>query len=110
MSEAAPSPEQPEDLELVSTPDLLVRLLAELEIRHERDVFILFIKRQVDGGRPALLSRVSGDAYAVEGALAVLSRWAKRLNDQDPRPFRGSSKDFAFFETGQMPGADPDVE
>lgn len=110
MSEAAPSPEQPEDLELVSTPNLATRLLAELEIRHQQDVFILLIARDTDGDREALFERYVGNEHAVEGLLASSLRYVQQTNDKTPGRWRGDRNKRGFYEFGPVPGADPDGE
>jgi hypothetical protein len=89
----------------VSTPDLVTAIIDELALRHEKDVFVVFIKRQVDGNRPATLARVSGDAYGVEGAVAMLHRWVKRMNDHSPLPFKGERGRADFYENGPVPGS-----
>jgi hypothetical protein len=105
MSEAAPSPEQPEDLETQSTPNLATRLLAELEIRHQKDVFILLIARDTDGDRPAIFERFIGCSYAVEGMLGGAYRHVKHGNDRNLGRWRGDKNDRGFYEDGPVPGS-----
>jgi hypothetical protein len=104
MSEAAPSPEQPEDLELVSTPNLATRLLAELEIRHQKDVFILIIARDTDGDRSANFERIIGNEHAVEGLAGALYRHVQHVNDRHQGPWRGDKWKGGFRESGPVPG------
>lgn len=101
-------PQRPDglpDLSLYSSPDLAMHLLAELEIRHQNDVLVFFIQRDVDGDRPALFQRIVGDENRVEGLVASLHRHVKRTNDKWPGPWRGDASKREWQEAGPVPGA-----
>jgi hypothetical protein len=106
----APEPSPLPDLSLYSSPELAAALISELMMRHQQDVFVLMVRRYVDGDRPAVLTKIVGDSDRVEGAVGALLRGIKRMNDQNPEPYTGELRNHGFREYGPMPGATADAE